>query len=161
MAVLQEVLRMTYDHHIQLQSRHGQHSMTTEAQSVFTDLSLKTSTRIIGDTELKKAPMKYLVPALATTVYEYCSYRLINCHRGNVMTLLMTIPGSELPWYRLIERIHGLGRLPELISEVKKTSGLRPPVIQNNISASSSYVATALAQACYDDMVDLIMCSQL
>lgn len=154
--VLQEVMRMTYDNHNQLQARHGQHSMTLEAQSVFTDLSLKTSTRIIGDTELKRAEMKYLLPSLASFVYEFGMTKLVGMTKDNTMTLYSTIPGSELPWYRLVERLHTLGRLKELLREVKRTSGIPPPLVQDNISAASSYLAGALSKACFDGTIDII-----
>lgn len=154
--VLQEVVRMTYDNHVQLQSRHGQHSMTLEAQSVLTDLSLKTTSRIIGDTELKRASIRYLIPSLASYVYEFGTTRLVGLTKDNAVTLYSTIPGSELPWYRLVERLHTLNRLKELLREVKRVSGVTPPLVQDNISGASTYIASSLSKACFDGTIDLI-----
>ncbi|AJG39060.1 polymerase [Wenzhou crab virus 2] len=154
--VLQEVVRMTYDNHLQLQSRHGQHSMTLEAQSVLTDLSLKTSSRIIGDTELKRSEIRHMIPSLATCVYEYGTTRLSGLTKENAPMLFGNIPGSELPWYRLMERLHTLGRLKELVKEVKRVSGVVPPIVQDNISAASTYMASALCKACFDGTVELV-----
>jgi hypothetical protein len=141
--VMQEFIDETYSFRTLIQDRYTQHSMTSEQKSYLSHLVPKSRQREIGQTEIKHIPISYFVDYIIPYINLEVHKIYPNVTEQNVIMVSTTRPGSELPWFGLVEYVYRAGRLGHLLLELQRQSGIPLPNCFDNVGRSCQYIGAA------------------
>lgn len=126
--------------HAQIADRFTSHALSTEARSIFVNLSMPTTSRVIGYTEIKKLDISSIISGLVPTVADFILNSFSNFAKEHLLASLYEIPSSELPWTGLLQILLNCGKLGFLLRAVCKKADVSYVPAYENANSSAPII---------------------
>ncbi|UOW66028.1 RdRp, partial [odonatan chu-related virus 136] len=101
-------------------------------------------------TELKKITTQAYVTFMTIYVGDYIMGMRVGTTVFDVSTWLSTVKASNHPWYGVLQTIHSLGRLPQILDNLASVSQSFDPACYNDLAKATIYVG----QVCFKAYVE-------
>lgn len=142
-AIASEIVYKWERTRIKLQQRYGIPSVTSEAYSILSSMSIKTVTREVGRTELKCINLRAVFECIRDIVINYTLNNRETFSLEEMKASYITTPAAELPWYGLVDRVMEVGRLADLVRIVTSDQGITRTGLYNNTAAATAWIGSA------------------
>lgn len=126
-------------------NRFTQHSAQPDQFNLLSSLAPKSRMKEIGQREIKATPLKILTQTVINQIYLCLITRYTDLTSENVHMICNGTPGTELPWYGLVDSIYRAGRLGDVVRQASAMAKMAEP----SSMVKPSNASQALGPICF------------
>lgn len=143
LGVLQEMMDSTYYMRRSLEDRYGGYHLDTTSYGIISNVAIKSKSRDIGLTELKRLSVDLLGEYLIQIIAPLFEITMSSKGRVSEHISIAECPPHELPWFGLVTHIFKAGKLGPLVRWLSVRTGDPPPACHNSPTGAAAYIGRA------------------